>query len=117
MHRELLKSKIHRATVTDANLNYEGSITIDSELMKAANLAVFEKVSVVNINNGNRFDTYVIEGGPGSGEICVNGAAARLVHTGDLIIIMSYASMPDEAVTAHRPVIILVDAKNRPVAN
>ena len=93
---ELLKSKIHRATVTDANLNYEGSITIDTALIDAAGMFVNEKVSVVDINNGERFETYIIPGERYSGIICLNGAAARKVQPGDLIIIMSYAFLPLE---------------------
>src|SRR5690554_1098037 len=89
----VLKSKIHRATITEANLNYIGSITIDENLMEAARIIANEKVTVVNINNGSRFDTYVIAGERGSGDICINGAAARLVQPGDLIIIMAYAMM------------------------
>jgi aspartate 1-decarboxylase len=114
MFREILKSKIHRATVTDANLNYNGSITVDSTLLKLADIEEFEKVSVVNINNGQRFDTYAIKGKPESGEICVNGAAARLVHTGDLVIIMTYCLMDSKEVAGHNPKVIHVDWKNRP---
>lgn len=114
MFREILKSKIHRATVTDANLNYNGSITVDPILLKLADIEEFEKVSVVNINNGQRFDTYAIKGKPESGEICVNGAAARLVHTGDLVIIMTYCLMDSKEVAGHSPKVIHVDGKNRP---
>ena len=96
MQIELLKAKIHRATVTDANLNYEGSITIDKALMDAAGLLPYEKVGILDINNGARFDTYVIEGEPNSGTICLNGAAARLVQPGDLIIIVAYVSLTPE---------------------
>ena len=95
MYIEVVKSKIHRVTVTEANLNYIGSITIDAELMEAANLIPNEKVSIVDNNNGERFETYVIKGEPGSGVICLNGAAARKVQPGDVIIIMSYAMMDD----------------------
>lgn len=95
---EILKSKIHRVSVTDANLNYIGSITIDEDLMDAANIIEYEKVAVVNNNNGARFETYVIKGERGSGVICTNGAAARLVQPGDILIITAYAQMtPDEA--------------------
>lgn len=95
---EVLKSKIHRVSVTDANLNYIGSITIDGDLMDAANIIEYEKVAVVNNNNGERFETYVIKGERGSGVICTNGAAARLVQPGDILIITAYAQMtPDEA--------------------
>lgn len=116
MLRDVLKSKIHRATVTDANLNYAGSITIDPVLMKLADVEEFEKVSVVNLNNGNRFDTYAILGKAESGEICVNGAAARLVHVGDVVIIMTFAMMDAKEMAAHKPRIIHVDAKNLPTA-
>ena len=98
---EVLKSKIHRVSVTDANLNYVGSITIDEDLMDAANIIEFEKVSVVNNNNGERFETYVIKGEPGSGVICLNGAAARKVQPGDVVIIMSYALMDFEEAKTH----------------
>lgn len=111
---EILKSKIHRATVTDADLNYEGSITIDEDLMDAAGLIENEKVSVVNNNNGERFETYVIRGERGSGTICLNGAAARKVQKGDIIIIMSYAMMPvDEARTFSPTVVHIKDRSNR----
>ena len=114
MLRDILKSKIHRATVTDANLNYNGSITIDSKLLKLADIREFEKVNVVNLNNGQRFDTYAIAGKPESGEICVNGAAARLVHIGDMVIIMTYALMDDKELDSHSPRVIQVDGKNVP---
>ncbi len=110
---EVLKSKIHRAKVTEAELNYIGSITIDEDLMDAANLMENEKVGIYNINNGERFDTYVIKGKRGSGSIGLNGAAARKVMINDLIIIVSYANMtPDEAKT-HKPVILFPDKNNR----
>jgi aspartate 1-decarboxylase len=115
MLREVLKSKIHRATVTDANLNYNGSITIDPVLLKLADIQEFEKVHIVNINNGQRFETYAIQGKPESGEICLNGAAARLVHVGDVIIIMTYAILDNQELKAHQPKIVKVDAKNVPV--
>jgi len=102
----ILKSKIHRVTVTDANLNYIGSITIDEDLMDAANIIEYEQVSVVNNNNGERFTTYVIKGERGSGAICLNGAAARKVQPGDIIIIMAYASMEFEEAKNFKPVII-----------
>ncbi|MGE5455033.1 MAG: aspartate 1-decarboxylase [Methylocystaceae bacterium] len=108
-----MKSKIHRATVTQADLNYVGSITIDSLLLEAADLLPNEKVQIVNNNNGARFETYVIEGEPGSGVICLNGAAARLVHPGDVVIIISYALMSDEEVRAYQPRLVYVDDKNR----
>jgi aspartate 1-decarboxylase len=110
---EMLYSKIHRATVTDANLNYVGSITIDEELMEKANLLVGQKVDIVNINNGERFSTYVIKGKRGSGEICLNGAAARKVQIGDKIIIIAYASMDIEEAKKFKPAVIIVDDKNR----
>ena len=113
MQIELLKAKIHRATVTDANLNYEGSITIDKALMDAAGLLPYEKVGILDINNGARFDTYVIEGEPNSGTICLNGAAARLVQPGDLIIIVAYVSLtPEEAKNWH-PVVVRGNANNK----
>jgi aspartate 1-decarboxylase len=111
----VFKSKIHRATVTDANLNYEGSITIDSELMKLADLIPHEQVHVADINNGERFETYVISGAPGSGQIIINGAAARKVNIGDLVIVIAYAQIEKEAAAAFKPVIVHVDAKNRAV--
>lgn len=103
---ETLKSKIHKATVTDANLNYEGSITIDEDLIDAAGMFVHEKVAVVNNNNGERFETYIIRGERGSGTICLNGAAARKVQVGDVIIIMSYALLPLEEAKSFVPNVI-----------
>ena len=113
--REMLKSKIHRATVTQADLHYVGSITVDAELMAAADLAPGEKVDVVDINNGNRLSTYVIEGPAGSGIIGINGAAARLVAPGDLVILISYAHVSEDLLAEHRPRIVFVDEQNRPV--
>lgn len=113
MLRLMCKSKIHRATVTGADLNYMGSITIDPELMEAANLLEFEQVHVVNINNGERFETYVIAGQPGGGEICLNGAAARLAQPGDRVIVISYAQYSETELAEHRPVFIFVDDQNR----
>ena len=110
---EMLQSKIHRATVTDANLNYVGSITIDEELLEKANLRVGQKVEVLNINNGERFTTYTIRGERGSGEICLNGAAARKVQIGDKVIIISYASYSEEELKNYTPTIVMVDDKNR----
>jgi aspartate 1-decarboxylase len=107
-----MKSKIHRATVTEANLNYVGSITIDKELMEEANLIENEKVQIVNNNNGERFETYIIEGEPGSKVICLNGAAARLVQPGDKIIIISYALMEKREVENFDPNIIVLDDGN-----
>lgn len=108
-----MKSKIHKATVTEANLNYVGSITIDRDLMDAADILENEKVQVVNNNNGARLETYVIPGAPGSGVICLNGAAARLVQVGDVVIIMTYALISSEEVAGHVPQVILVDDHNR----
>lgn len=106
---EVLKSKIHRAVVTDANLNYEGSITIDMDLVDAANMFVNEKVAIVNNNNGARFETYIIPGERGSGIICLNGAASRLVQVGDVVIIMSYAQMPFEEAKKFEPTVIKIE--------
>jgi aspartate 1-decarboxylase len=113
MQIEILKSKIHRATVTDANLNYVGSITIDEALMEAANLIENEKVQVVNNNNGERLETYVIKGERNSGEICLNGAAARKVQPGDIVIIVSYATMNFDEAKNFKPAIIFPDSKNK----
>lgn len=109
----VFKSKIHRATVTEANLNYMGSITIDEILLKAADILPGEKVQVVNNNNGNRLETYVIAGEAGSGVICLNGAAARLVQPGDTVIIITYAMMTREEVLAHQPRVVMVNEKNQ----
>ena len=109
--RVMLKSKIHRATVTDANLNYEGSITIDRNLMKAADILPYEQVHVVDVNNGNRLVTYAIEGE--SGEICLNGAAARLVHKGDIVIILAYTNVMENELHDFHPTLVYVDAKNQ----
>jgi aspartate 1-decarboxylase len=114
MKRIMFKSKIHRATVTDSNLTYEGSITIDSELMKLADILPYEQVHVLDLNNGNRLETYVIEGEPGSGVICLNGAAARLVHPGDLVIIMAYVVLEEEELHDFKPRIVCVDENNKP---
>jgi aspartate 1-decarboxylase len=111
--RTMLKSKIHRARVTDANIDYEGSISIDPILMKAADIIPFEQVHVLNINNGARFTTYAIEGGEGTGEICLNGAAARLAVKNDLVIIITYTQVPEEELKNYKPNIVLVDEKNR----
>ena len=113
MLRTMCKSKIHRATVTGADLNYVGSITIDPVLMEAADLMEYEQVHVVNINNGARFETYVIPGEPGAGEICLNGAAARLAHPGDRVIVISYAQYSEAELEKYRPVFIFVDEQNR----
>ena len=113
MYRTMFKSKIHRATVTQADLNYVGSITIDPDLMDAADLLAGEQVAVVDVTNGARLETYVIEGERGSRVIGINGAAAHLVHTGDLVIIISYASMPDADAKAYLPTVVFVDEGNR----
>lgn len=110
--RTMLKSKIHRARVTDANIDYEGSITIDRKLMAAADIIPYEQVQVLNINNGARFSTYAIEGEDGSGEICLNGAAARLVVKGDLVIILTYCDVSEEEARDHMPKIVHVNENN-----
>nr|WP_216369311.1 MULTISPECIES: aspartate 1-decarboxylase [unclassified Brevibacillus] len=109
----MMKAKIHRATVTEANLNYVGSITIDKEILDALDILPNEKVQVVNNNNGARLETYVIEGEPGSGVICLNGAAARLVQPGDIVIIISYAMMSDEEARTHKPRVAIMDENNK----
>ena len=111
--RTMLKSKIHRARVTRCNVDYEGSITIDKDLTEAADLLPYEKVDVLNINNGARFHTYVIEGERGSGEICLNGAAARLVAKGDIVIILSYHTVADDEAATATPRLVYVDSENR----
>lgn len=111
MNIEVVKSKIHKATVTEANLQYVGSITIDEDLMDAANIIVNEKVQVVNVNNGERLDTYVIKGKRGSGTICLNGPAARKAEVGDVVIIISYASMDFEEAKKFKPTFIFPDAR------
>ncbi|KJR47912.1 Aspartate 1-decarboxylase [Desulfosporosinus sp. I2] len=113
MFRTMMKSKIHRATITEANLQYVGSITIDIALMEAADLLKNEKVQVVNNNNGARFETYVIPGERNSGVICLNGAAARQVQVGDQVIIISYAVLTDEAAHQYNPKVVFVDQENR----
>ena len=110
---EMLKSKIHRATVTQAELNYVGSITIDESLMEAAGIYEYEKVQIADVDNGARFETYVIAGKAASGTICLNGAAARMVSTGDKIIIMCYALMSPDEIAANPPKVVFVDDKNR----
>jgi aspartate 1-decarboxylase len=112
MNISLLKCKIHRATVTRTELSYVGSITIDKALMDAAGLVEYEKTQVVDINNGSRFETYCIAGEAGSGVICVNGAAARMVLQGDLVIIMAYCGLTPEEARAHKPVVLFVDEHN-----
>ncbi|GAA3003661.1 aspartate 1-decarboxylase [Streptosporangium longisporum] len=113
MQRIMLKSKIHRATVTEANLHYIGSVTIDPDLMEAADLLVGEQVHIVDINNGSRLETYVIEGERGSGMICINGAAARLVAPGDLVIIIGYMTVSDQEARELEPRVVFVDERNR----
>lgn len=116
MRRRMLNAKIHRATVTDANLDYVGSITIDRDLMDAADLLEYEQVAVVDVTNGARLETYVIEGPRGSGVICVNGAAAHLVHRDDLVIIISYVDVEQAELASHVPTVVHVDADNRIVS-
>jgi aspartate 1-decarboxylase len=113
MQRQMLKSKIHRATVTDCDLHYAGSITIDPVLMEAADLLPNELVHVLDIDNGERLETYVIEGTRGSGEIQMNGAAARLVHRGDRVIVVAYGTYSEDELAAHEPHVVHVDAENR----
>jgi aspartate 1-decarboxylase len=117
MIRTLLKSKIHRATVTQAELHYVGSVTVDQNLLEAADILPYEQVDVLDITNGARLTTYAIPGPPGSGVICINGAAARLVQTGDLVILVSYAQYSDAEVADHQPRILLVDQQNRIVSD
>lgn len=113
MQRIMLKSKIHRATVTDANLDYEGSISVDEGLMESAGILPYEQVDIYNITNGERFRTYTITGERGSGEICINGAAAHKAKRGDIIIIASYAVLDEEAARRHTPTLVYVDSENR----
>ncbi len=110
---EFLYSKIHRATVTDANLNYVGSITIDEDLLKAANIREWQKVEILNVNNGERFQTYVIKGEPGSGQICLNGAAARKAQPGDKVIIVTYGYFEEAVAGEYKPTIVIVDDNNK----
>src|SRR5438067_10272295 len=113
MRRRMMQSKIHRATVNDANLHYVGSITIDPLLLEAANILEYEQVGIVDIDNGNRFETYTILGEPGSGYMCLNGAAARLVHPGDKIIVITYADYEDAELDGFAPRVVHVDGRNR----
>jgi aspartate 1-decarboxylase len=117
MYRTMLKSKIHRATVTQADLHYVGSVTVDADLMEAADLLAGEQVSIVDITNGSRLETYVIAGERGSGVIGINGAAAHLVHPGDLVILIAYGQMDDAEAAAYRPRIVFVDASNQILEN
>ncbi|NLT50183.1 MAG: aspartate 1-decarboxylase [Ignavibacteria bacterium] len=112
MTRDMFRSKIHMATITEADLYYEGSLTVDEELLEAANILPYEKVSVVNINNASRFETYTIVGKRGSGVIGLNGAAARLGHIGDKVIIMTYSQMSEEEALKHKPTVVIVDENN-----
>jgi len=113
MEIQILKSKIHRVKVTEADLNYVGSITIDEDLIDASNLIENEKVEVLNVNNGERFETYVIKGKRGSGQICLNGPAARKAMVGDIVIVVSYATMDFEEAKSFKPVVIFPDANNK----
>ncbi len=115
MRRRMMKSKIHRMTVTDANVDYVGSITLDLELLELADIREWEQVAVVDVDNGARFETYVILGEPGKGDCCLNGAAARLVHPGDKVIIITYADYDDAELEAYEPTIVHVDGRNRPI--
>ncbi|HPV14668.1 MAG TPA: aspartate 1-decarboxylase [Candidatus Cloacimonadota bacterium] len=115
MLRYILLSKLHRGTVTECDINYNGSIKIDPDLLDAAGMRPFEKVEIFNVNNGERFSTYIIEGERGSGEIGINGAAARKAMVGDIVIIVNYGLMDDKEAAAHQPTIVVLDANNRPV--
>ncbi|MEO8276975.1 MAG: aspartate 1-decarboxylase [Thermoanaerobaculia bacterium] len=117
MRRTMMKSKIHRATVTDANLHYQGSVTIDVELMHAADILENERVEVYNVTNGQRLATYAIPGAPGRGEICLNGAAAHRVSKGDLVILVTYAEYEDAELKAHIPRVVFVDENNHAPAS
>jgi aspartate 1-decarboxylase len=109
----MLKSKIHRARVTDCNIDYEGSVTIDSNLLKAADILPYERVEILNVHNGARFSTYAIEGNPGSGDICLNGAAARLANRDDVVIILTYHEVPSDEAAHVKPRMVYVDSRNR----
>ncbi len=113
MRRTMLKSKVHRATITDSDLNYVGSITMDPDLLEAADILEHELVHVLDVNNGARFETYTIAGRRGSGEVKVNGAAARLVHSGDIVIVVSYASYDEAELETYEPRVVHVDATNQ----
>jgi aspartate 1-decarboxylase len=117
MERTLLKSKIHRATVTDANLEYQGSVTVDPLLMAAADLLAWERVEIYNVTNGERFATYAIPGRPGAGEIVINGAAAHKARPGHIVILATYATYDEPAARRHRPSLVFVDAANRQLAD
>ena len=111
--RKMLKSKIHRVTVTEADLNYVGSITLDPELLEAADIIEYEQVHVLDVDNGNRLTTYALAGVRGSGECCINGAAARLVHPGDVVLVLTYADYSEEEARRVRPIVVHVDERNR----
>jgi len=113
MFRQILKAKIHRVTVTDARVDYEGSITVDEELLKAADIVPWEKVLIANLSNGSRIESYAIPGESGSGVICMNGGAAKYAQRGDLVILMSFAVMTDEEIERHQPKVIYVNKQNR----
>lgn len=113
MQRHLMKSKIHRATITGADLHYEGSLTVDEALMEAADLVTYEEIQVVNVNTGSRFTTYVIPGERGSGALQLNGAAARLGHPGDVVILISYGLFTEQEAARHAPRVVFVDERNR----
>jgi aspartate 1-decarboxylase len=113
MRRTLFKSKIHRATVTHADLDYEGSVTVDADLMRAADIVPYEQVHVWNVTRGTRLSTYALEGEPGSGTVCINGAAAHDNRPGDLVIIATFAELDGAQIASHRPKVVLVDGKNR----
>ena len=117
MLREFLESKIHRATVTDANLEYVGSITIDETLLDAAGMREWQKVEILDVNNGERFQTYIIKGAPNSGVICLNGAAARKVQKGDKVIIVTYVSLTEDEIVSHQPKIVIVDDNNKIISH
>ena len=115
MRRTMFKSKIHRATITEADLHYEGSVTIDRELLRAADILPYEKVAIWNVTRGSRIETYALEGKPGSGVICINGAAAHLNQVGDLVIIATFADVDEEEAQAWTPTVVFVDEQNRQV--
>ncbi len=109
----MCKSKIHQATVTEADLHYEGSVTIDSTLMKAARILPYERIQILNLNNGNRIETYVIEGKPDTGVVCLNGPTARTAHVGDVVILITYALMEEKEAKSYKPTIVYVNERNR----
>ena len=112
----MLKGKIHRATVTESDLDYMGSLTLDEDIMEAAGFKEYEKIQVLDITNGSRIETYIIQGEKGSGQVCINGAAAHHIHPGDLVIIVSYCQISDEEYRLHHPKIVLVDEENRVIS-